>query len=52
MTMQQTKSTLQLLQDLDARLVENDLYRDYSRPSQLEQINDEDLQLVGYEVLA
>jgi hypothetical protein len=48
----QSKNTMQLLQDLDAWLVENDLYRDYSDPTQLEQIKEEDLQLVCYELLS
>lgn len=45
-------SPLRLAEQLDAFFVEMELYREIIEPTVLEQIKEEDLQLVGYEVLS
>ncbi len=45
-------SLLTLAEQLDAYFVEHDLYREFIEPSVLEQITEESLQLVCYEVLS
>ncbi|MBI3960670.1 MAG: helicase [Chloroflexi bacterium] len=47
----QSGNSQALAEQLDAFFVENELYRDAVEPSVLEQIHEEDLQLVCYEVL-
>ncbi len=47
----ETGSVLTLAEQLDAFFVENDLYREIIEPTVLEQIKEEDLQLVCYEIL-
>jgi hypothetical protein len=47
----ESQSLLTLAEQLDAFLVENELYREVIEPSVLEQIKEEDLQLICYEVL-
>jgi ABC-type multidrug transport system fused ATPase/permease subunit len=47
----ETGSVLALAEQLDAFFVENDLYREIIEPTVLEQIKEEDLQLVCYEIL-